>query len=345
MLSVDSINCVNSSSYIFAGYYAADGCSTNRANEDSLCQDPLVCDFYDATDVIGEVSCCSKDGTSCTRKDSSGNCLSGNNDDVKYSWSDANAMCEGLGMRLCSSQDELDLCCGEGCQIDHDLVWTTIEAPRYYAFDGCTTNNEANFKDDDPGYFYSTNAIGQVICCDEDGTCSRKDDNGDCRSGFEDGNFYTWAEAVEMCTKDGLTLCSSQDELNNCCGDGCQYDNRLVWSTLSEEETVATTEDDSEATTDAETTTCDDTTTCTGDSCDLCGTMTTYCETISGEAREITTNGCPHHYSICTGKGVVPGCGDVGEEGSSTEASEQCADYTIPAYPVLRDDLTEYSVA
>jgi len=82
---------------------------------------------------------------------------------------------------------------------------------------------------------------------------------------------------------------------------------------------------------------------CNDGSCDLCGTMTSYVESISGDARVITGNGCPHHYSICTGKGVVPGCGDVGEEGSSTEATEQCFEYTVPAYPVLRTD--SYSVA
>ena len=329
------------------GYYAADGCSTNSQNGDLVCQDSVACGYYDASESIGEVVCCSHDGTSSTRKDASGSCLSGNNDATKYTWSEASAMCEKLGMRLCSSQDELDLSCGAGCQYDNDLVWTTIEAPRYYAFDGCTKNNDANFKDEDaPGYFYSTNAIGQVVCCDAAGTCSRKDDDGLCRSGNEDGNYYTWEQAVEMCAADGLTLCSSQDELDKCCTGGCQYDNRLVWSTVAEEESDATTETNSEDTTETVvTTTCDGTESCSGDSCDLCGTMTTYCETISGDAREITTNGCPHHYSICTGKGVVPGCGDVGEEGSSTEASEQCADYTIPAYPVLRDDLTEYSVA
>ena len=85
------------------------------------------------------------------------------------------------------------------------------------------------------------------------------------------------------------------------------------------------------------------TSTCTGRSCDICGEMTTYTESISGDARVITGNGCPPHYSICTGKGYVDGCGDVNEEGSMTEATEQCFKYTIPAYPVLRYDT--YSVA
>jgi len=99
----------------------------------------------------------------------------------------------------------------------------------------------------------------------------------------------------------------------------------------------APTDDTSDDSSDTESATCSD------GSCDLCGTMTSYVESISGDARVISVNGCPHHYSICTGKGVVPGCGDIGEEGSSTEATEQCVDYTVPAYPVLRTG--SYSVA
>ena len=87
-----------------------------------------------------------------------------------------------------------------------------------------------------------------------------------------------------------------------------------------------------------ETATCDE-----GASCGICGTSTSYIESISGDARVITGNGCPNHYSVCTGKALANGCGGVGEEGSITEATEQCFDYTIPAYPVLRTDT--YSVA
>jgi len=87
-----------------------------------------------------------------------------------------------------------------------------------------------------------------------------------------------------------------------------------------------------------ETGTCDE-----GASCGICGTSTSYIESISGDARVITGNGCPNHYSVCTGKALANGCGGVGEEGSITEATEQCFDYTIPAYPVLRTD--SYSVA
>merc|ERR1712038_1380085 len=56
-----------------------------------------------------------------------------------------------------------------------------------------------------------------------------------------------------------------------------------------------------------------------GDSCGICGDGTsTYVESISGDARIITGTGCPHHYSVCTGKGVLDHCGGTGEEGSKT---------------------------
>merc|ERR1711865_40536 len=74
--------------------------------------------------------------------------------------------------------------------------------------------------------------------------------------------------------------------------------------------------------------------------CDAYGTSATYSETIgttSGVAsRTISSNGCPNHYSLCTGKDGVPGCGDVGETGSATEAKVQTISVVIPASPVLR---------
>jgi hypothetical protein len=55
------------------------------------------------------------------------------------------------------------------------------------------------------------------------------------------------------------------------------------------------------------------------------------------QTRRIQTNGCPNHYTTCTGKPGVSGCGEVGEAGSATEAKESAKDKTIPLYPVLRD--------
>ena len=83
----------------------------------------------------------------------------------------------------------------------------------------------------------------------------------------------------------------------------------------------------------------------TGDSCDACGTLSTYTEEIDNDKRKITGNGCPHHYSVCTGKPLSDECGKYGEEGSATQAVKKCFTYVIPAYPVLREDGDEYSVA
>jgi len=59
--------------------------------------------------------------------------------------------------------------------------------------------------------------------------------------------------------------------------------------------------------------------------------------TVSGyKMRTVTTNGCPNHYSYCTGKEGIEGCGAIGEEGSATEAVLASRSYQIPAEPVLQ---------
>jgi len=74
--------------------------------------------------------------------------------------------------------------------------------------------------------------------------------------------------------------------------------------------------------------------------CDACGADAEYSETIttvSGyKKRTVTTNSCPNHYSYCTGKDGVSGCGAIGEEGSDTEALVASTSYEIPAEPVLQ---------
>jgi len=56
--------------------------------------------------------------------------------------------------------------------------------------------------------------------------------------------------------------------------------------------------------------------------------------------RTITANGCPNHYSVCTGKDGPPGCSAVGAEGTDTEAAEQDHVIDIPAYPVIATSTT-----
>ena len=72
-----------------------------------------------------EIVCCAVDGSSCSRK-RSGVCRSGHGDAVKVTWNAARDHCEADGMRLCATQDELDQCCGGGCQYDNQLVWSNV---------------------------------------------------------------------------------------------------------------------------------------------------------------------------------------------------------------------------
>ena len=56
--------------------------------------------------------------------------------------------------------------------------------------------------------------------------------------------------------------------------------------------------------------------------------------------RTITSTGCPNHYSICTGKAGLTGCGGIGEEGTASEAKDQSKAYVIPANPVIASATT-----
>ena len=84
-----------------------------------------------------------------------------------------------------------------------------------------------------------------------------------------------------------------------------------------------------------------------GVACDACGTSAGYLELISNDGgrdkRTVYASGCPNHYSYCTGKPGVAGCGGVGEEGSATEATLQAATFELPARPVLIVAPSEYT--
>ena len=102
-------------------YQALDGCSTNPAN---LFKDGSP-GYYLGTSEAAEIQCCSSDGSSCSRKKSS-ECRSGNDDDKKFTWAEANQHCIADGKRLCRSQDEVNKCCNGGCNYDNQLVWSSI---------------------------------------------------------------------------------------------------------------------------------------------------------------------------------------------------------------------------
>jgi len=113
-------------------------------------------------------------------------------------------------------------------------------APSNYAFDGCSDYKQPNkgqgWKEGDsrPGYYDATEAVGHIVCCPidmEGNTCSRKG----CPSGTagkDDATLVTLEAAEAHCKDAGMRLCASQAELDTCCGQGCQYDNALVWSSV-----------------------------------------------------------------------------------------------------------------
>ena len=90
-----------------------------------------------------------------------------------------------------------------------------------------------------------------------------------------------------------------------------------------------------------------------GAACDQCGSSASYSEKVVLDAdygfavRQITTNGCPNHYSVCTGKQGLTGCGGVGVEGTATEAVMNSANgdgsttISIPALPVFATSTTD----
>ena len=79
-------------------------------------------------------------------------------------------------------------------------------------------------------------------------------------------------------------------------------------------------------------------------SCATDGTSAAYEETIGttgGVAtRTIVTTTCPNHEAMCTGKDGVSGCGAIGANGDSTEASVQDVTKVVPASPVLKTRYT-----
>ena len=90
------------------------------------------------------------------------------------------------------------------------------------------------FQDTAPGYLYKE-STAEIVCCSLDGTsCSRIANDGNCRSFDNQVEEVTWSKANQHCEDAGLRLCDSQQELDSCCGTGCNHDNKKVWSGLME---------------------------------------------------------------------------------------------------------------
>ena len=74
-----------------------------------------------------------------------------------------------------------------------------------------------------------------IVCCTLKGdSCSRLKEGGGCRSSNNGDVKVTWNVALDHCEEAGLRLCNSQEEINQCCATGCNYDDKLVWSSVKE---------------------------------------------------------------------------------------------------------------
>ena len=96
----------------------------------------------DSTLPLGEVQCCNTELTDCTRKDpaDSNKCISGDNDDVKFSYGEAEELCQKIEPTgtwdLCPKNlienTNQKICENHGCGHDYALVWVKKEI--------CTSN-------------------------------------------------------------------------------------------------------------------------------------------------------------------------------------------------------------
>jgi len=121
------------------------------------------------------------------------------------------------------------------------LCYCQGTATSHWLLDGCSTNKKllpAIYGD--PRLVTDSVAAGFVVCCAADGSsASRKlSSNNQCYSGTASssggGTLVTYTDAVGLCTSEGLRLCASQSEVDLSCGNGCQYDNALVWTSQAQ---------------------------------------------------------------------------------------------------------------
>jgi len=233
-------------------FLVADGCRRSSGN-----QEPEV---RSAISSFASVRCCSNNGRRC--ESTSIGCLQ------HQTLAQATAACSRRNMRLCSVQ-ELDsgVCCGTGCGFDGHHIWTMTPAGGgvhhgqhgqhgqhghgnnwqnngqfngQHGFSGSGFNGGgyhnqiSDFKVVDgcarsQGRQQSrarsaSNGRASVRCCSFDGRrCETQ------TVGCLEGQTYNQANAA--CSQRGLRLCSEHElDRNVCCGTGCGFDGRRVWT-------------------------------------------------------------------------------------------------------------------
>ena len=105
------------------------------------------------------VRCCSFDGTACVSRYDDGQCLPS-----EATHAEATMVCAGLGMRLCHTAAELQLCCFTGCAYDDRLVWSSDTG---YSSDwilrAVTANGDTGCSDPPAPFGLTVGALGVTI--------------------------------------------------------------------------------------------------------------------------------------------------------------------------------------
>lgn len=216
----------------------ADGCRRSQGSRNP--------EMRSAVSGFASVRCCSNTGRRC--ETSSIGCLQ------HQTYGQAQQACARRNMRLCTVP-ELDsgVCCGTGCGFDGHHVWTLAQgagagysAPgfsvggitislgggaaarpgfnagsrNFMIVDGCSSRSGRQTA-------RSRSAIsGQapVRCCSFDGRRCESQSLG-CQQSAR------YSEANSICAGRGLRLCAQHElERGVCCGTGCGFDARRVWT-------------------------------------------------------------------------------------------------------------------
>lgn len=223
-------------------FMVADGCRRSQGARNP--------EIRNAVGGFASVRCCSNNGRRC--ESTSIGCLQ------HQTLAQASAACSRRNMRLCSVQ-ELDagVCCGTGCGFDGHFIWTMSPAGAgvmvgqqghgiynpvlpQHGFSGSTFNG-AGFHNQASSFVIADgcrrnqgrqnsrtrSAItgrASVRCCSQNGRRCESQTVG-CLEGV------SFSQANLACSSRGLRLCT-EPELNGgvCCGTGCGFDGRRVWT-------------------------------------------------------------------------------------------------------------------
>eukprot|EP01060_Flectonema_neradi_P021719 TRINITY_DN295_c0_g1_i6.p1 TRINITY_DN295_c0_g1~~TRINITY_DN295_c0_g1_i6.p1 ORF type:complete len:711 (+),score=156.58 TRINITY_DN295_c0_g1_i6:68-2200(+) len=154
------------------------------------------------------IRCCTN--KYCRSKDLNNKCLG-----ESASIEEAEAACARMDMRLCNNEElHSGMCKGTGCGYDRHPVWGTVAIP-----DGSCSSQSI------PAPMKSSAA---VRCCSTDGsTCTSLSPNSNTCL----GEVSSYDEAEAICTSINMRTCTRSEVASDlCCGTGCGYNLKPVWS-------------------------------------------------------------------------------------------------------------------